>query len=193
MAPCASVFYKVCIFQVTGNIWLQIYKTIYFLERFKTDFDVILYVPIPQFLVMLFFVWKRERYWTLTKGKPKLFLQKLVFSRFQRKIFFSLSVYCLIYLWFQGLIHCVNAVLCFKQLQEEEVVLLVVEEAEGVEEVEEGEGEDDLICGSRSVQCRFVEWKDLGIIVAFKIMWTEYFKHLQLSWINRMTAWTSKW
>lgn len=43
------------------------------------------------------------------------------------------------------LIHCVNAVICFKQLQEEEVVLLVVEEAEGVEEVEEGEEEDDLM------------------------------------------------
>lgn len=89
-----------------------------------------------------------------------------------------------------------NAVICFKQLQEEEVVLLVVEEAEGVEEVEEGEEEDDLICGLQSVQCRFVEWKDLGIIAAFKIMWTEYFKHLQVA-LNQqddcMTAWTSKW
>jgi len=64
----------------------------------------------------------------------------------------------------------VNAVLCFKQLQEEEVVLLLVEGAEGVAEVEEGEEEDDLICGLQSVQCRFVEWKDSGIIVAFKII-----------------------
>lgn len=57
---CIFVFYKVCILQVNRNIWLQMYKTVYFLERFKTDFEAILYVSIPRFLVMLLFVWKEK-------------------------------------------------------------------------------------------------------------------------------------
>ena len=57
----------------------------------------------------------------------------------------------------------------FTQLLEEEAVLLVVEE-EGVAEVEEEGEEDDHTCGSQSIQCRFVKWKECCIIVAIKIV-----------------------
>ena len=68
----------------------------------------------------------------------------------------------------------------FTQLLEEEAVLLVVEE-EGVAEVEEEEEEDDHACGSQSIQCRFVKWKECCIIVAIKIVWTEDMTPLQVA------------
>lgn len=54
-------------------------------------------------------------------------------------------------------------------------------EEEGVAEVEEEEEEDDHACGSQSIQCRFVKWKECCIIVAIKIVLTEDMTPLQVA------------
>lgn len=110
------VFYELCMFlnnnfQETRNIWLQIYKTIYILERFKTDFNVICINSKFSVIVFIFFE-KEKGSWHLLKVSLNYFYRKLDFSHLQRKIFFLLSVNCLFFSpWLQGLIHYVNAVL----------------------------------------------------------------------------------
>lgn len=59
------VFYELCMFlnnnfQETRNIWLQIYKTIYILERFKTDFNVICINSKISVIVFILF-WKKRK------------------------------------------------------------------------------------------------------------------------------------